>query len=176
MSDYLSGRHVSVAFLLTQVGSGAAKKFAKALEPLQFAPSDAGILRLLVRSPGISQRELATRLDMHASRLVGVIDGLEKRGLVTREANAEDRRVYSLHLSAAGHEALAAIGAVARAHNEEICSGLTDAERAQLGAVLLKVADRLGLQQGIHPGYSDLGRLGADSSSGRSDDQLVRHK
>jgi DNA-binding MarR family transcriptional regulator len=161
MSDSHSGRFTPVAFLLAQVGSGAARQFAKALEPLKFAPSDAGILRLLARSPGISQRELAAQLDMHASRLVGVIDELEKRGLVAREPNAEDRRVYSLHLTDAGREALAAIGAAARAHNEEICAGLSESEREQLAATLEKIAARLGLRPGVHPGYRDLGKRGA---------------
>jgi DNA-binding MarR family transcriptional regulator len=161
MSDTHSGRHAPVAFLLAQVGASAARRFAKAMEPLNFAPSDAGILRLLGRSPGISQQELAKRLDMHASRLVGVIDSLEQRGLVAREPNPEDRRVYSLNLTHGGREALKAIGVVARAHNEDVCAGLSEAEREQLGALLEKVAVRQGLTPGVHPGYRDMGRSGA---------------
>lgn len=157
MSEFRFGKQTSIAFLLAQVGAGAARQFAKALEPLSFSPSDAGILRLLVRSPGISQQELAKRLDMHASRLVGVIDALEKRGLVAREPNPEDRRVYSLHLTAAGQEALSAIGTVARAHSENICAGLSEEEQLQLGAALEKIASQLGLRAGVHPGYRDLG-------------------
>jgi DNA-binding MarR family transcriptional regulator len=165
MFDSHRGRVIPVAFLLTQVGSGAARRFAKALEPLNFAPPDAGILRLLARSPGISQRELAAQLDMHASRLVGVIDALERRGLVAREPNATDRRVYSLHLTDAGREALAAIGAASRAHNDYICADLSEAEREQLGAALEKIAARLGLRPGVHPGYRDLGKRGAPADS-----------
>ena len=167
MPDSHSGRFIPVAFLLTQVGSGAARKFAKALEPLNFTPPDAGILRLLAPSPGLSQRELAAQLDMHASRLVGVIDTLEKRGLVAREPNATDRRVYSLHLTNAGREAMGVIGAAARTHNEDICTGLSEAEREQLGAVLEKIAARLGLRPGVHPGYRDLGKRGAPGDSAK---------
>lgn len=156
MSEFRFGKQTSIAFLLAQVGADAARRFAKSLEPLTFSPSDAGILRLLGRSPAISQQELAKRLDMHASRLVGVIDALEKRGLVTREPNANDRRLYALRLTDAGAEALSAIGNVARAHNERICSELTEAERAQLGGVLEKIAGHLGLTPGVHPGYKDL--------------------
>jgi DNA-binding MarR family transcriptional regulator len=156
MSNSPSANHASVAFLLAQVGACAAREFAKALTPLNFSPPDAGILRLLGRSPGISQQELAKRLDMHASRLVAVIDELEKRGLVARETNPADRRVYSLHLTVAGNEALAAIGVVARTHNESICTGLDNNERLQLGALLGKIAAQQGLTQGVHPGYKDI--------------------
>ena len=156
MSNIQSARHASVAFLLAQVGAFAAREFAKALIPLSFSPPDAGILRLLGRSPGISQQELAKRLDMHASRLVAVIDELEKRGLVARETNPTDRRFYSLRLTMTGNEALAAIGVAARAHNETICTGLDNNEREQLGALLGKIAAEQGLTQGIHPGYKDI--------------------
>ena len=151
------GLRSSVAFLLAQVGARAAQQFAQALVPLQLTPSDAGIIRLLSHSPGISQQDLARRLDMHASRLVAVIDALEERGLVVREANAQDRRIYSLRLTDAGGEMMRALGDVARAHNDAICSGLDTAERAELAGILQRIAARLELTPGVHPGYRDLG-------------------
>src|ERR1700723_1340883 len=117
------GRLRMVAFLLTQVGSSAAREFAKILEPLNFAPPDPGILGMLAPAPGMNQQELANRLGMHASRLVGVLDALEKRGLVAREPNPADRRFYSLSLTTAGRQALALIGMASQTHYESICRG-----------------------------------------------------
>jgi len=150
------GPRASVAFLLAQVGGRAAQEFAKALMPLKLIPADAGILRLLSHSPGISQQDLARKLDMHASRLVAVIDALEERGLVIREPNAQDRRIYSLRLTDAGEQMLRAIGEVARAHNEAICFGLDPAERAELAGLLQRIGARYELTPGVHPGYKDL--------------------
>jgi DNA-binding MarR family transcriptional regulator len=141
---------------MSQVGARAAQEFARLLVPLQLTPCDAGILRLLRRSPGISQQNLARALDMHASRLVSVIDGLEKRGLVVREPNPDDRRLYSLRLTPSGSEMLREIGLVARSHNELMTSGLDAAERAQLAALLQRIAEKHGLTPGVHPGYKDL--------------------
>ena len=73
-----------IAFLLSQVGARSAQEFARLLEPLKLSPADAGILRLLRQTPGISQQQLAETLGMHASRLVAVIDTLESRKLVAR--------------------------------------------------------------------------------------------
>jgi len=137
--------------------------FAELLTPLQFVPAEAGILRLLDRTPGISQQDLAGRLNMHASRLVAIIDALEGRGLVARQTNDRDRRIYCLRLTAAGRESLAAIGRVARAHEEEVCEGLSEAERAQLAGLLRKIVARHGLPPGIHPGYKTLGAKQADA-------------
>ena len=158
MPNRLSDKnHAPVGFLLAQVGARAAQRFAEALAPLRFTPPDAGILRLLSRSPGISQQELAGRLDMHASRLVAVIDALESKGLVVREANANDRRIYALQLSETGRTALAEIGKVARAHDEAMCASLDPAEREQLAALLQKIAAAQGLAPGVHPGYRTMG-------------------
>jgi DNA-binding MarR family transcriptional regulator len=154
---------LTVAFLLSQVGGRSAQVFAELLSPLHFVPADAGILRLLDRTPGISQQQLAQRLNMHASRLVAVIDALEERGLVMRETNADDRRIYSLRLTTAGREVLAAIGRVARAHEAAMCDGLSEVERTQLKSLLQKIAARQGLAPGVHPGYKTLGDGDAES-------------
>jgi DNA-binding MarR family transcriptional regulator len=53
-------------------------------------------------TPGISQQELAKRLGMHASRLMGVLNDLEERRLVERRPSATDRRLYALHLTKGG--------------------------------------------------------------------------
>lgn len=152
------GQRASTAFLLAQVGARAAQAFAEAIAPLKLTPADAGILRLLACTPGVSQQNLARALDMHASRLVGVIDALEQRLLVVREPNPEDRRLYSLRLTEAGALTLREIGQAARAHNEAVTAPLTDEERTQLASLLQRIATEMGLQPGIHPGYRNLGQ------------------
>jgi DNA-binding MarR family transcriptional regulator len=146
----------SVAFLLSQLGARSAQEFARLLDPLKLSPADAGILRLLRQSPGISQQQLAQTLGMHASRLVAIIDALESRKLIARAPNPEDRRLYSLRLTARGSETLAEIGNIARTHNELMCSGLKNTEAEQLAALLQKIAAAQRLTPRVHPGYKDL--------------------
>jgi DNA-binding MarR family transcriptional regulator len=147
------------AFLLAQVGAHAASRFAERLAALELSPPDAGIIRLLRMSPGISQQELAARLRIHPSRLVAIVDNLEKRNIVERRANEEDRRLYSLHLTRDGTQLLEGIGKVAREHQDALLSGLSGEERGQLAALLRKVADQQGLVRGVHPGFQRLGKV-----------------
>jgi DNA-binding MarR family transcriptional regulator len=146
------------AFLLAQLGAHAASQFAERLGVLELTPADAGILRLLRAEAGLSQQELAGRLQIHPSRLVAILDNLDERGFVERRANPDDRRLYSLHLSQAGGEALEKIGSVARKHQDALLSGITWEERNTLATLLLKIADQQGLVRGVHPGYRRLGR------------------
>jgi DNA-binding MarR family transcriptional regulator len=68
----------------------AAQEFTRLLTPLDLARVDAGILRLVARSESISQQALAVALNMHASRLVALIDDFESRGLLVRHQRASD--------------------------------------------------------------------------------------
>jgi DNA-binding MarR family transcriptional regulator len=120
-------------------------------------PSDAGILRLLRIVPGLSQQELGSKLGIHPSRLVAILDNLEKRDYLERRPNPDDRRLYSLHLTKGGEEILGRIGKVAREHQDSLLSALNSEERATLGSLLLRLADQQGLTRGVHPGYRLMG-------------------
>ncbi len=147
------------AFLLAQVGAHAASQFAERLGALGLVPADAGILRMLRVAAGSSQQELAAMLQIHPSRMVAIVDNLEKRGLVERRANPDDRRLYSLYLTQAGGDALEKIGQVARQHQDALLSCLSHEDREILAALLLRVADQQGLVRGVHPGFQRMGKL-----------------
>jgi DNA-binding MarR family transcriptional regulator len=148
----------SAAFLLSQVGSHAARKFAAGLAPLRLSPPHAGILRVLRKSGGLSQQGLAQVLHMHPSALVAIIDELEERGLVKRQDSVDDRRTHELHLTDKGQAALRDVGRVGQEHNESLCAALTSREREQLTGFLQRIADHQGLTPGVHPGFSRIDR------------------
>ena len=149
------------AFLLAQLGAHAANQFSERLGVLQLTPADAGILRLLRMAAGISQQELSEKLRIHPSRLVAILDNLERRQLVERKPNPEDRRLYSLHLTSDGGATLERIGKVAGEHQEALLSALSGDDRKTLTELLQRVADQQGLTHGVHPGYQRLGRTKA---------------
>ncbi|WP_405488517.1 MarR family winged helix-turn-helix transcriptional regulator [Streptomyces sp. NBC_00096] len=142
-----------VAFLLAQLGAHAAERFAERVSALGLTPAQAGLLRLLARTPGRSQRELADVLGMPPSRFVAFADDLEARGLIERRRNPEDRRLYALFLSDAGTALLAGLREVATAHEQQVCEPLSAQERGQLAALLGRLAEAQGLTPGVHPGY-----------------------
>jgi DNA-binding MarR family transcriptional regulator len=146
-----------LAFLLAQVGAHAAAKFGERLAEAGLAPPHAGILRAIKQADGLSQREIGKKLGMFPSRLVLMLDELEKLGLVERRARPDDRRSHALHLTEAGERTLDRIMRISREHQESLCAALDDAERAQLAALLRRIADEQKLVPGVHPGYRKLG-------------------
>jgi len=150
-------KQTGIAFLLAQLGAYAAERFGERVAALDFSRPQAGLLRLISREPGMSQQAVARRLGTPPSRLVELVDGMEQRGLIERRRNPGDRRNYALHLTAAGEQAMAALGQAAFDHEETISAPLTGAERAQLSKLLAKLATAHGLTPGVHPGYRNLG-------------------
>src|SRR5699024_8160205 len=108
------------AFLLAQLGSLSAARFAERTKALGLTPSEAGVIRLLGRSPGLSQRAVAERIRAAPSRVVALIDSLEQRGLVRRTRSTTDRRNVELSLTDASQETLRRLRTVAAAHEADI--------------------------------------------------------
>ena len=52
----------------------------------------------------LCQRELATKVLKSAGNMTTVVDNLEKRGLVERRREGDDRRVVTVHLTPSGEQ------------------------------------------------------------------------
>lgn len=141
-----------IAFLLSQIGAHVSERFAERCRQLGLTPSEAAVLRLVGRTPGLSQRSLADRVGTAPSRMVTLIDDLEERGLVARARSSTDRRNYELHLTADGQVALAALRQVAEAHETEILDGLTPEQIGHLSAALQTLVRVHSLDPEVHHG------------------------
>ena len=64
------------------------------------------VLALIAANPGSSQTALASRAGLNKSALVGIVDQLERRGLVERDRVANDRRRYQVSVAPAGERAM----------------------------------------------------------------------
>ena len=146
-----------VAFLLAQLGAHAAARFAERLQAIGLSPPDAGLMRNIVSHPGISQQGLSEHLGVMPSRMVALIDGLEKKRLVERVSSRDDRRMYALRLTSRGRQVLSEIGRIAGEHERDLCAALNQKERATLTDLCARIVDQQGLTPGVHPGFRQLG-------------------
>jgi DNA-binding MarR family transcriptional regulator len=94
------------------------------------------VLSALGREPTRTQAALAAVIGADKTRLIPVLDDLQRRDLITREADPADRRVRLLSLTPAGRRRLAAVRADIRAAEETLLAGLAEADRAVFLTVL----------------------------------------
>lgn len=98
-----------------------------------------GTLLLIESNPGVSQSSVAEALRFDRSTLVQIIDRLENRNLVIREASTHDRRSHALKLTDQGATLLAALKSLALEHECEMTRGLEDGERDTLIRLLGRI-------------------------------------
>lgn len=60
-------------------------------------------LRIFGESQGVNNKHIANKMNLSASRLTRIIDGLEKKGYVARSLNQDDRRNLRLSITDKGN-------------------------------------------------------------------------
>jgi DNA-binding MarR family transcriptional regulator len=94
------------------------------------------VLTALGREPTRTQAALAASIGADKTRLIPVLDDLQRRDLISREADPADRRVRLLSLTPAGRRLHAAVRADIRAAEEALLADLAEADRAVFLAAL----------------------------------------
>jgi DNA-binding MarR family transcriptional regulator len=100
---------------------------------------DFSILSLIAHNPGITSRQLASSLSLLPPNVVGLVNAIEKRGLIKRQPHPLDGRAVGLHLTAKGEKFVAEAEKTAERLELEATSALTVAERKTLIRLLQKV-------------------------------------
>lgn len=141
-----------LGFLLTSVGFARAFGFRKVIEPFGLHPQEFAVLRQIAADEGISQQACGAALKVAPSRMVALVDELERKGLVERRPNPSDRRARALFVTDEGRRVLGqAFEAIGR-NEAEVFASLSAAERNELRRLLLAVSASMGLEPGTHAG------------------------
>ncbi len=87
------------------------------------------VLTALVEQPVRTQAALAQAINADKSRIIGVLDELQERGLIQRQPDDADRRVHLLSLTPAGDRLRRSVVAGIRRREEEVLAMLPPADR-----------------------------------------------
>jgi len=117
----------------------------KVLSDFDLSTSAMNILIILKHDEGkgCTQQELSSLLLVSRANITKVIDGLEKRGLVTRNSSKEDRRARIIKLTQTGEDL---VDRVIPNQNEcaaQITAGLTKNEISILSQLLAKFRESI---------------------------------
>jgi DNA-binding MarR family transcriptional regulator len=120
------------------MGMVAQKQFSERIAALGLTPRMWGALDVLDSEGEISQHTLCKGIGMDPSSMVATIDELEAQGLVERRRHPQDRRAH--HVTAKGRSKLAQGRGLVRSAQDDLLAPLDREERAQLHALLLRLA------------------------------------
>lgn len=125
-----------VAASLGRIGSHG---FSDALAEHGLSLPHNAILTALADFGPLAQHELADRLDIQRSHLVGYLDGLEDRGLAQRTRDAEDRRRQIVTLTKTGRALQRRLQRTAERSQARFLATLSDEEQQTLVTLLNRV-------------------------------------
>jgi DNA-binding MarR family transcriptional regulator len=130
----------SLVFLLGRLGITAKKQAMEELEAAGFSGYDYGVLALAAEGACKTQGTIADALGLDRGQLVGLLDGLEERGLIERKRDPADRRRHTVVLTSEGKRQLARLRSIVKRIEDEFFAALDADERQQLHELLLAVA------------------------------------
>lgn len=94
----------SVGFLVAKAHQRLFSFFRDELEPFGVTPPQFALLAFLWKRDGLSQVELSDKTEVDRTTISGLVDRLQKSGLVERRPHPDDRRACLVHLTPVGRE------------------------------------------------------------------------
>lgn len=138
-----------LGWLLARAGQLVGAAVSSALAPHGVTSRELSVLATAAPQPR-PQLGLAVAVGLDKTTMVSTVDALERRGLVTREQAADDRRVRLVAVTAQGLALVERAGATAAAAEQALLDELPPDERERLVPLLRALV--VGARGGPPPG------------------------
>jgi len=133
----------SIGFIINRASLALKKEFSKRLSPYDLTPEQWSILNRLGEQDGLTQKDIAERTYKDQPNTTRILDKLEKKGLLQRVDNPDDRRAFLIFLTEKGKQLRENIIPISNQLNEDATVGLEKEEYRIAIRLLSKVYENL---------------------------------
>ncbi len=106
-------------------------------------PGQFPTLCLLAHQDGMTQREIAQKLNIQPPTVTVTIQRLEKSGMVCRREDERDRRISRISLTDLGRSTAEQIRAIMRRNEETMFQGFSESETCLLGRFFQQILENV---------------------------------
>ncbi len=131
-----------INFVLTKAQQAVHQLFKEELAQFEVTPGQYAVLKCLWDENGQTARQLADRLYVDGSTMTGLLDRMERKGLVERHHNSKDRRALKVVLTNKGRELEEPLNQIIEDTNRKALQTLDDSEVNTLRKLLHNLEPR----------------------------------
>ncbi len=102
------------------------------------------------KGQGVTPTALSHFQGVSKNTISSLLRGLEEQGYIERTLDADDYRLFRIHLTEAGREVVRSLAPQRMAYVNQLAGGLSAEEREQLLVLLAKLRHSIVAQAGLH--------------------------
>lgn len=126
-------------FLIHRTDVKLTNYFTKQLKPYEVTPEQWSIICYMDTDKSTTQKELAEAIDRDQTTVVRMIHSLERKGMVRRIINDQDKRSHNLYLSPKGDEIKQSLLLTVKDAHDYVTRGIEPEELNHLKSILEKL-------------------------------------
>ncbi|MDD9265806.1 MarR family winged helix-turn-helix transcriptional regulator [Paenibacillus sp. GCM10023248] len=131
----------SLGFILNHAGRRMTQLLSLHFQPYDMTTEQWVVLHRLACEDGISQKTLAIRAEKDQTNITRILDQLERKGLVERKANENDRRSFLTFITDQGRAMNDKLNPIEQQVIASLLTGFTEEQVSLLRELLLKITE-----------------------------------
>ncbi len=126
----------SIGYRIKLLSQLLSRKLQERLEPFGLTPFHWVVLCCLWEEDGLATCSIGEKLQQVGGTITGVLDRMEERGLIRRERDARDRRIWRIWLTEAGKQLETVLPPIALEIREQAMTGIPHDERERFSQLV----------------------------------------
>lgn len=128
-----------LGYVINKTALALKNELGRRFKPYDITVEQWRVLNRLWEKDGLTQKELAEQIFKDQPNTTRILDKLQNKGIIRREASPDDRRAFIINLTDEGRMLRAQLLPVARRMGEDVFTGISEGEQQLLKVLLNKI-------------------------------------
>ena len=128
-----------LGYIINKTAQMLKNELSRRFKPYGITVEQWRVLNRLWERDGLTQKELAEQILKDQPNTTRILDKLQKKEIIRREASPDDRRAFIINLTDEGRMLRARLLPIAHRMGDEVFAGLTEEEQQLLRKLLNKI-------------------------------------
>ncbi|ABQ25335.1 MarR family winged helix-turn-helix transcriptional regulator [Geotalea uraniireducens] len=128
-----------LGYVINKTALALKNELGRRFKPYDITVEQWRVLNRLWEKDGLTQKELAEQIFKDQPNTTRILDKLQNKGIIRREASPDDRRAFIINLTGEGRMLRAQLLPVACQMGEDVFTGISEEEQLLLKVLLNKI-------------------------------------